>query len=228
MTEAEWLSCTTPTLIWDYLYEKRNLRKLQLAACACCRRIWHLLPEKYRFFAELSEQAADGLVTDEQLNVAWDADKDDRWISNPEATAVVVASGLMAGIRGEYDFDCAGTYALSAITGQPCRYGDSDELDLTIPAVAAEQEAQTRLLRCVTGNPFRPVTIDLSWRAWNDGTISKLAQVIYDERAFDRLPILADALEEAGCTNADILAHCRLPGEHVRGCWVLDLLLGKS
>jgi hypothetical protein len=70
--------------------------------------------------------------------------------------------------------------------------------------------------------------VETIWLAWNDGIVPKLAQAIYDDRVFDRLPILADALEEAGCTNADILNHCRQPGEHVRGCWVVDLLLGKS
>ncbi len=85
------------------------------------------------------------------------------------------------------------------------------------------------LLRDIAGNLFRPQpVIDSSWLSWNDRIIPKLAQAIYDDRAFDRLPILADALEEAGCTNADILNHCRQPGEHVRGCWVVDLLLGKS
>jgi hypothetical protein len=72
------------------------------------------------------------------------------------------------------------------------------------------------------------VPLHPSWLRWDDGTIPKLAQAIYDERAFDHLPVLADALEEAGCANADILAHCRGPGEHVRGCWVVDLLLGKE
>jgi hypothetical protein len=66
------------------------------------------------------------------------------------------------------------------------------------------------------------------WLRWNDGTVVKLAQSIYDERRFTDLPILADALEDAGCADADILAHCRGPGPHVRGCWVVDLLLGKS
>ncbi|HEY7152572.1 MAG TPA: hypothetical protein VH575_01315 [Gemmataceae bacterium] len=84
------------------------------------------------------------------------------------------------------------------------------------------------MARDIFGNPFRPVTINSSWLAWNDGTIPKLAQAIYDDRVFDHLPILADALGEAGCTNADILAHCRAGGEHVRGCWVVDLVLGKS
>ena len=75
---------------------------------------------------------------------------------------------------------------------------------------------------------FASVTISPAWLAWNDGTVIKIAQAVYDERAFDRLPILADALEDAGCDDADILRHCREPGEHVRGCWVVDLLLGKS
>jgi hypothetical protein len=74
----------------------------------------------------------------------------------------------------------------------------------------------------------RSAPIHPSWLAWNDGTIRKMAQVIYDDSAFDRLPLLADALEDAGCDDADILSHCRTPGEHVRGCWVVDLLLGKS
>src|SRR5581483_3643837 len=75
---------------------------------------------------------------------------------------------------------------------------------------------------------MRDTALQREWLTWNDSLVRRLAQAIYDERAFDRLPILADALEEAGCTNADILNHCRQPGEHVRGCWVVDLLLGKS
>jgi len=80
-------------------------------------------------------------------------------------------------------------------------------------------------MRCVYGNPLRPITINLSWLT---STVVALAQAIYDDRAFDRMPILADALEDAGCTNQDILAHCRSGGEHVRGCWVVDLLLAKE
>jgi len=92
----------------------------------------------------------------------------------------------------------------------------------------AEAVAQAALLQCIFGNPFRPVKLRRAWLTWNDSTIPKLAQAIYDQRAFDRLPILADALEEASCTNADILNHCRQPGEHVRGCWVVDAILGKA
>ena len=86
---------------------------------------------------------------------------------------------------------------------------------------------QCALLRCLFGNPFRPVSLDPAWLGWNAGTVVKLAQAIYDDRRFGELPVLADALEDAGCTDAAILAHCRGPGEHVRGCWAVDLVLGR-
>jgi hypothetical protein len=83
------------------------------------------------------------------------------------------------------------------------------------------------ILQDILGNPFRPVTTKPAWLIWNDGTVVKIAQAIYDERAFNRMPILADALEDAGCDNDDIITHCRIEGPHVKGCWVVDLLLGK-
>jgi hypothetical protein len=94
--------------------------------------------------------------------------------------------------------------------------------------VAAEAASQCLLLRDIFGSPFRRVQIQRSWLAWNGGTVLQLAEGIYEERAFDRLPILADALEEAGCIDTAILDHCRGPGPHVRGCWVIDLILGKG
>jgi len=82
---------------------------------------------------------------------------------------------------------------------------------------------QSDMLREVFGNPFRaPLTPDADWLT---SDVVSLAEAIYDEQAFDRMPVLGDALEEAGCTEADILAHCREPGEHLRGCWVLDTIL---
>jgi hypothetical protein len=97
-----------------------------------------------------------------------------------------------------------------------------------------------RLLRDLFGNPFRPRPpkgrkAGTLWRnelaslqSWNDGLVVKLAQSMYDGRVFDAMPILADALEESGCTDIDVLNHCRQSGEHVNGCWVIDLLLGKK
>jgi hypothetical protein len=96
------------------------------------------------------------------------------------------------------------------------------------PTWSSARALQAALLRELFGNPFRPVAADPSWLTWNDGTIPKLAGAIYDDRAFDRMPVLADALEESGCMNSDILGHCRGPGSHCRGCWVVDLLTGRS
>jgi hypothetical protein len=80
-------------------------------------------------------------------------------------------------------------------------------------------------MRCIFGNPFRPVAFDPAWRTPN---VTAIAQTIYEDRRFEDMPILADALEEAGCTSADILDHCRQPGEHARGCWLVDLILEKA
>ncbi len=82
------------------------------------------------------------------------------------------------------------------------------------------------LIDCVHGNPFRPVRADPAWLAWKSGTVPAIARRIYDEKAFGDLPILADALEEAGCSNPAMIVHCRDDHRHVRGCWVLDCLLG--
>jgi hypothetical protein len=93
----------------------------------------------------------------------------------------------------------------------------------------SEHIAQCGLLRDIIGPfPFRPAAIDPVWLRWNFGTIPAIARHIYEERAFHDMPILADALEDAGCVEAAILGHCRGPRPHVRGCWVLDLLLGKE
>ena len=89
----------------------------------------------------------------------------------------------------------------------------------------AEEFVQCRLLRDIFGNPFRPVVAD---PAWLTPTAVAIATAIYADRAFDRMPILADALEEAGCVNADLLLHCCGAGPHVRGYWIVDLLLGKE
>ena len=92
-------------------------------------------------------------------------------------------------------------------------------------ARGAERKTQSHLLRCVIGNPFRPVTFFPEWRT---STVLALTAQMYAERDFGALPILADALQDAGCDSADILNHCRNSGPHVRGCWVVDLVLGKE
>jgi hypothetical protein len=93
----------------------------------------------------------------------------------------------------------------------------------------AERTPLCDLLRDIVGNPFRPApAVDEAVLRWSDGTVRRIAEGIYEERAFDRLPILADALLDAGCDNEELLAHLRTEGPHVRSCWALDLLLGRE
>jgi hypothetical protein len=100
-----------------------------------------------------------------------------------------------------------------------------DEFDRRSAVAKAELIA---LVRDIFGNPYRLVRIDPSWLSWRDGAASTLSQAIYQSLAFDRLPLLADVLEDAGCTDSELLGHLRSPGPHVRGCWAVDLVLGKS
>ncbi len=95
-------------------------------------------------------------------------------------------------------------------------------------ALASAKLSHVHLLREVFGNPFQLTQIDPAWLAWNEGVVAKIARTIYQEQTFNQLPVLADALEDAGCDEAEILNHLRGPGPHVRGCWALDLVLGKT
>jgi hypothetical protein len=102
-------------------------------------------------------------------------------------------------------------------------------------AKGAERIAQAHLLRDVFDNPFQPVSIPSDWLTSSKHTVVKLAQAAYAERNLPsglldsaRLAVLADALEEVGCPEVNIVAHCRIPGTHVRGCWAVDSILAKS
>lgn len=101
-------------------------------------------------------------------------------------------------------------------------------LNIQQSVTKAYEKAFADALRDIFGNPFRRTpAIDPAWLAWNDCVVPKLAKGIYEDRAFDRMRILGDALEEAGCAIRVILDHCRTVRRHVRGCWVLDGILGK-
>lgn len=222
MTEEEWLACEDPTPMMEFLHGKASGRKLRLFAVACCRRIWHLFTdERSRCLVEKVEQYADGLVSIFDFSNAWDIHED-------ACATYDFKAPYFAAMFSFSDFQQTASAAAEA-AGCGVWWASIPENDPIIDVVEsagrhAETEAQRRMLRDIFGNPFRPLTIDACWR---NPTIARLAQTIYDDRQFADLPILADALEEAGCTDAAILEHCRRPGEHVRGCWVVDLLLGK-
>ncbi len=219
MTEAEWLTCTDTCAMLQFLGGKGSERKFRLFACACCRRIGHLLTdERSRKGVEVAEQFADAKASEDELNMARRA----AWaVSSHRIDRLAVASEAAAEALWLNDAYGSAYHAHFASYNSYYSVGEA--------ASASECAVQRRILGDIFGNPFRSFpALAVSWLAWNDGAIRKIAQAIYDARAFDCLPLLADALEDAGCTDADILAHCREPGEHVRGCWVVDLLLGKE
>jgi hypothetical protein len=239
MTEAEWLACTQPDLMLEYLKGKASERKLRLFACACCRRIWHLIDdERGRRFIELTELFVDGDVDAKDMDEAKRAAGSAYWsrapsrgVGSAESHAYFAVS-IVADVNSPLQvvlYNVMGGAVAAAVPRNEELHGPSvDSQGRSIAAIGSESAAQAFYLRDLIGNPFRFVAIEQVSLRWNDGTVPKIAQTIYDERAFDRMPILADALEDAGCHNADILNHCRSGGDHVRGCWVVDLLLGKS
>jgi hypothetical protein len=248
MTEAEWLVCTDPEPALNYLLGKVSNRKLVLYAVGGCRQLWHLLyDEASREAVEVAERRADGLATEEEIEradfaaeaVTFGFDFDPaEWKKYPpirpseERLRKLVELGLFAKEDLHLDeppvneevmvnLSCAATLANNSL-------GHPDAEYWLFPMVRGVPWPGSWLLYCVFGNPFRPTTLNPGWLTWQGGTIRRLAQSIYEERAFGCLPLLADALEKAGCHDAALLDHCRTPGPHVRGCWVIDLLLGKE
>jgi hypothetical protein len=228
MTEQEWLACTDPTEMMYVSGEQGRLteRRDRYFSCACCRRIWHLLPdEASRTAVRVAEHYLDGLASVELLDAA------SRAAAILHGSAANAAAGAAFPRRelGNNGIDVAAHAADAVVYADPRFFSGSADRDSAVRAGSAERSAQADLLRDIIGNPFRPAPrVDPRVVAWNAGTVVKMAQVIYDERRFTDLPILVDALEEAGCTNSDILDHCRGPGPHVRGCWVVNAILGKT
>jgi hypothetical protein len=233
MTEAEWLACTSYKLMLEVLLDKASERNLRLFVCACCRQVWGALPtEDCRRVVEVSERYADGLATKKELQQARLAArksvlKRDRRYNAPAFWQVADPCSFIAWCTAR-DTIGAGVQEAAEAAGSYLNVSGWRKCDQGQPAPFPDPHKVAEILREVFGNPFRSASLSRSVLAWNGGTVVKLARTIYDEWAFDRLPVLADALEEAGCTNADILAHCRQPGPHTRGCWVIDVLLGKE
>lgn len=239
MTEQEWRTCSHSRDMLRYLWSrqecrtKANRRKLRLVGCACARRIWRLLDDQLREAVVLAERFADRQVDSKARQDAhkrtWDAMLRRQQSSNPwegyefrTAVSVLAERAIEAAFRACNEEEWAYAWSEQPHSSHP-RGGVSEQQE---QAAKNERQAQADLLRDVFASlTFQPIAVDQSWLSKN---AICLAQAIYDDRAFDRMPILADALEEAGCTNVEILGHCRGAGPHVRGCWVVDLLLGKG
>jgi hypothetical protein len=233
MTEAEWLVSPDPMRLMNHLWRGGRpypvtVRKLRLLVCASLRRIWPLLSEKGRRILEVVERHADQLVPYAELEAA-----NFRYAQchSREDYAVYYGAFSSSGLRTLLRTILS--YAAESV--EEASGGESGLPNRIGTAFCPESVAQSRLAREIFRNPFRPVALDSAWLSWQDGLVPRLAQAAYEHRTLPagtldntRLAVLADALEEAGCQNQDILAHCRQPGGHVRGCWVVDLLLGEK
>jgi hypothetical protein len=218
MNEREWNASTDPAAMLRHVRDRGLLteRKARLFAAACCRRHWGLLDEWGRRAVEAAERHADGNAREE-------------W---PAARGAFLAGLGRAASRGPaFHGRAAVSYLLEDARPNPAGYAAAVSAWAAHAAVSpeAEKAVQASILRDLFGpQPFRRVAVEAGWLAWNDRTVAKLASAIYDERAFDRMPVLADALEEAGCSDDALLGHLRGPGLHWLGCFALDAILGKG
>jgi hypothetical protein len=226
LSEEEWLSCGYPGTMLGRRLRTADARKLRLFLCACCRRVWNSFPdERCRAAVTAAESWADGKLSAGAL------------AEHRSATEFVRAREERAYQEVRFDLTPSSQkrrkryYAAQAAAWVVVPRKDrilraAYACTVAAPATRDEEGAHCDILRDIFGNPFRPVAFDADWRT---STAVAIAQGMYDSRDFGAMPILADALQDAGCDNDDVLNHCRdAKGVHVRGCWVVDLVLGKS
>jgi hypothetical protein len=200
VTEAEWLACDDPTPMLSTVEGIVSLRKLRLFMAGVCRCGWDCygIPAIDRAIAT-ADRFADGRESEDSVDYL-----------RREYEA-----GSFWGIPTE-SLLCPPTQEMTAVRGFIGALKDS---------VWTGKATLAALLREVVGTPFHLPVFDPTWRA---GTVVVIARQMYETREFSAMPILADALQDAGCDSAEILDHCRAPGPHVRGCWCVDLVLGKE
>jgi hypothetical protein len=222
MTEAEWLRSNQVRVMAGQLDVCRFDRKLRLFAAACCRAAWSKLAPEFRSVIDASESYADGQVSLGVLRdlyyVALECD------FSPEQDAVQSAAAMnCASWWASANLYLASAHRLAEVLVDP------GERERGAVHVRWRVERNLRIfadfLRDIVGNPFHPIAFESRWRT---ADATALARTIYEDRVFDRMPLLADALMDAGCADEQIIGHCRGAGPHVRGCWVVDLVLGKE
>lgn len=232
MNVYQWFGLDNPSYLLSSLMDSPvSERKLHLFAVACCRRIWHLIEEeKDREAVEAAERWADGQTTRRKFRAAAARCSFTRQAShlNPEIINQPDRELPASWHAAWAAYSCASDNSVnywadvmkSAENAAALIHQGRERTD----ARFIERDRQADLLRCIFGNPFQAQALDLGWRTPD---VIAVTQSIYDERRFSEMPILADALEEAGCTNEKFLSHCRNGKVHVRGCWLVDQILEK-
>jgi len=209
VTEQEWLAATEPYEMLKGIWHNSSARKLRLFAVACCRSVLtELMDERGRGAVEVAERFAENNATDGERRLARHEAQRARGAASDRFTKSI----LRATYEANHSDAGQAASSSSSYIAPGGTYG------------RVEQLAQVRMLRCIF-NPFRTVTFSLEWRT---STTVLMAQHMYESRDFSAMPILADALQESGCENEDVFSHCRGSAPHVRGCWVVDQVLGKE
>jgi hypothetical protein len=211
MTEAEWLASREPHDLLEHLRDHISDRRLRLFSCACIRRIRRLLtaPGSWES-ASVVERFTEGEATSAELRTA------------------ELALNELSDLRGEETAPYWVPFWAADQDARKAVYGVIRWMVHPHVGTASWRGWLADVLRDILGNPFRPVVVDPAWVRWHEGLVRSMARRMYDENDFGDMAVLADALEEAGCQDSHILAHCRGPGEHVRGCHLLDALLGNE
>jgi hypothetical protein len=237
LTETEWLASEDPTAMLDWLRQtgKGSDRRLRLFAIASVLRVSQLLTPQAHEALDVAERFAEGLARTEDRKAAREAALS-AGVVGPSAMPLE----MVRHARGPAKASACWTLARRGIEAAKMAvyYSSQAERQFRLNkaransdsawagALAEQMAARAALLRDIFGNPFRAAPV--MERAWLKPDVVELAQPAYDQRSFERMPELATALEKAGCNNRDVLGHYRLAGEHVKGCWVVDLVLGKE
>jgi hypothetical protein len=238
MNEMEWLSHHDPAPLLHFLRGRPNLdRKLRLFAVACCMEFAGEFPGAYygAYYNEALESAerfADSIDDDDdnRFKSFWSLVADAESAPSQRERSIAEAVNLSTYFAKPIPFRDRGEMDIFGMAEQVSRLlvdasQSPDRIRNSYALRAAERLHQANLIRDLFGNPFRPAALDPRWLI---STVSDLSRAIYQERAFERMPILADALMDAGCDSDEMLAHCRGAGPHARGCWLIDLLLAKG
>ncbi len=212
MNEQEWLTSEDPNAMFDLIQAEASERELQLFGVACCRRVFSWSTSLTLTVAiDAQERFADGWGASDELLRLRQAARRIGYPAGPAHYEPLARLARAVSLLPRY-YDDMYCDQIREVARETCD-GEGGKADIA------------SLLRDIFGNPYRSVAVE---PAWLTSDVLLLARGIYAEKAFDRMPILADALQDAGCDNPDVLNHCRGDGPHVRGCWVVDLVLGKA
>jgi hypothetical protein len=223
------MSCADPWPMLEFLCGRASDRKLRLFAVACCRRAWHLMTDlRHKEAIEAAERFTDGLLSKAEFDESFQPIKV-LWAELPDGReGAWEPSHYMTGATRHLDSGAGAPYAASyAARGLACLAGPERSPEW-FAACRAEGAVQSELVRDLFGDPSRPFHFEPDWLCGAGRAAAERAQEIYRTGNFESLRLLADVLEQAGCRDRAVLEHCRGPGPHARGCWVLDALLGRD